>query len=763
MSSGPPLRDDQQISSPTESSAPPQKFIDYKSDKSLTSATQDKFKHSHYVKVLKDILTKCDTPINIGLYGRWGVGKSSIVHMLREEIDNGILGKEFAYVEVDTWGLSKDALQQGILEEINSHLKAYKQSAIEDFLYNEREVESRDYKAILKRLWFFGGIASAIGVIYFSFSSVDLIQKITALGIGTVVTALLPLLKLFEVSSKRLIPRAVSSYRFNEIYEKMVNKIVAQNKKLVVVIDNLDRCDDYVAVALLGIIQTFMAKPNCINILACDDEAIVNHLHRVHGDRYTEREGNEFLSKFFQVTIRIPPFIGENLEEYTQELMDKRSIPLDPFVRQILISGAVENPRKINQFLNNVMALYRLAEMKENDGKLSNGVITKHTDFLTKIIILRHEWPLFYKVLEKQPTLLNDRTELKKWLETSSPSEKSQNEGLERFLNVTRFSSVNDISPFLRLNQETYASESAIDEFAQAANSNDLDAAMKMFEPADELKRQHYLKKLEDLNNKHAESSDYLTLINSASVLLGLLDVIGDERQRKIVLANLGNHVSTLLLDHLDKMEKDKLIKVLPEMFLDFSRPIYYKIMDSNMTPENFNELIIRNLLEHGEITSSDIMTELDGRLSEQIAVHRDAVTTIITDLCNRSLWINNNIRKPSKSIARLISLIALADLDTTEQADSILNIQAGIDISEMRVFVERIIAIIREATGISALLPEKIFTIVLNIQLNNENVKALVIDICLALIDNTISSANSDQTKRIFELLLETSRRLRE
>ena len=49
--------------------------IDYYRDNALTGQDEDEFQHAHYVLVLKDILLKSQTSINVGLYGKWGGGK----------------------------------------------------------------------------------------------------------------------------------------------------------------------------------------------------------------------------------------------------------------------------------------------------------------------------------------------------------------------------------------------------------------------------------------------------------------------------------------------------------------------------------------------------------------------------------------------------------------------------------------------------------------------------------------------------------------
>lgn len=50
--------------------------------------SEDKFEHNIYVTTLEKIINKCDTPINIGLFGKWGVGKTSIINFLKTKIEN---------------------------------------------------------------------------------------------------------------------------------------------------------------------------------------------------------------------------------------------------------------------------------------------------------------------------------------------------------------------------------------------------------------------------------------------------------------------------------------------------------------------------------------------------------------------------------------------------------------------------------------------------------------------------------------------------
>ena len=92
-----------------------------------------------------------------------GVGKSSIVHMLREEIEKDDKLKDFKYVEVDAWRISGKSVRQGILEEINYGLDCpYPPEELEDMLYNIRHVETSNIKKFYRNHWWKISIASAL-------------------------------------------------------------------------------------------------------------------------------------------------------------------------------------------------------------------------------------------------------------------------------------------------------------------------------------------------------------------------------------------------------------------------------------------------------------------------------------------------------------------------------------------------------------------------------------------------------------------------
>ena len=60
---------------------------------------RDAFGHSDYVRALASIVTDDEAPSTVGVFGPWGVGKSTIVEGLPSELPEGT-----AYVYFDASG-----------------------------------------------------------------------------------------------------------------------------------------------------------------------------------------------------------------------------------------------------------------------------------------------------------------------------------------------------------------------------------------------------------------------------------------------------------------------------------------------------------------------------------------------------------------------------------------------------------------------------------------------------------------------------------
>lgn len=77
-------------------------------DEPIGNIDSDEFGHKNYVDVIKNIIDNCQNKqLNIGLFGKWGVGKTTIINLLKNRIDNS---KKYKTVLFECWKYSNEPI-----------------------------------------------------------------------------------------------------------------------------------------------------------------------------------------------------------------------------------------------------------------------------------------------------------------------------------------------------------------------------------------------------------------------------------------------------------------------------------------------------------------------------------------------------------------------------------------------------------------------------------------------------------------------------
>lgn len=449
------------------SKKPKFKFL---SDEAVIKIENDRLKHPSIAETLKDIIVNCPLPFTIGLFGKWGTGKSSISNFLKSKLK--IEDKTVAFIDFDVWKYEDDSLRRYFL--INLVEKLKEQGFLpDDYLLDERveNSTSRSFEGALKISWvkivqfkfylltFLGAIV--VGGIFTYFLSPFIWQAYVAsvFSLTFTTSAILFLFKIgseiFTTETKTLSQeRLKDAHEFEKEFGKMIDNTNAT--RILVVIDNLDRCTHYKAVEVLSTIKTFLEPKSkkCIFLVQCDEEAIKKHLESVYVKNENEEtntsifDADEFLRKFFNTSIKIPPFIGADLEEYTKELLNETTIRVfeNNFDLVSVITQAFrENPRQIKQFINTLLSHYLVAlERESGDDPVIKitGVITNNSAFLAKFLIIRQKWPEFYKNIVKDPKIIEGNG--------------SNEPGLRTFMGGTNIVKTDNLRAFIYLKQSTH-------------------------------------------------------------------------------------------------------------------------------------------------------------------------------------------------------------------------------------------------------------------------------------------------------------------
>ncbi len=204
------------------------------------------------------------------------------------------------------------------------------------------------------------------------------------------------------------------------IEELLTSKADVENKenhakaiekpRLIIFIDDLDRCEESTVVGLLECIKLYLSTQNCVFVFGLDDSAVLNALNR-HWSERGKNENREYLEKLFQATLFVPPPDPVQLEENLTAQLEAHEF-YHPLGVAAVIDKLIEpNPRKIKNFTNSLCASWDALQEKASAPKLveeaKNDVdgmtIAKLELYLIVFTYLRLYHRNVWRILERQP------------------------------------------------------------------------------------------------------------------------------------------------------------------------------------------------------------------------------------------------------------------------------------------------------------------------------------------------------------------------
>ncbi|MCI9038395.1 MAG: hypothetical protein HFJ29_00705 [Clostridia bacterium] len=279
---------------------------------------------------------------------------------------------------------------------------------------------------------------------------------------------------------------------YETFLEDTINKRIGKNnkKKVITVIDDLDRLSIDKIVEALDAIKAFVGFENCIFIVPFDDSILKKALDK---NRTIKLDGNHqtveselILDKLFQYKIYIPPLLDFDIKEYAINLV-KENIPdfierycsmdrIEKVIRKVLIHKNVTTPRQVKKIINIFVNNKILMTNRSQNGKIERDFLdSEESDLqLAKISVLQSDFNDFYDVLFRNFNYIKrivDFHETSKKIneidkdlqiffeqkgneENSYAEIKPEYEPLINFLKQTEKYQVNNIAPFMYLIQD---------------------------------------------------------------------------------------------------------------------------------------------------------------------------------------------------------------------------------------------------------------------------------------------------------------------
>jgi hypothetical protein len=560
-------------------------------DEPLKSKEDDRFGYIDIAGTLTYIIKNVKPPFTIGLYGKWGSGKTSICKLVERNLEKD---ENFRVFYFDVWKYEKDSFRRQFLIELDNKLfegslqyreKLNQSLTIPKTLSLKEHFKNFLDDSIIKIFGLFVLITSILVLVKFiitifpyivDWSTIELFKKFIDLGLF--INLFYFLLSSFKLYQGHIQIHKTDSAEGFEYFYKEILKILGK-RKLLVIIDNLDRLTSKKAVSVLSDIKTFLAKEdddnNSIFLIPCDNEAISGHLHKIYGPEF---DADEFLRKFFNLTFKIPKLLDLELDEYTKEKLKETGIPefTKNYTLTFVITNAFrDNPREIIQFINALTAAYLLAKERNLHEVLNN------LGFLAKVLVIRQKWPIEYAeieniILRKGKGLNEAFNFLKENLnkENDRRTEKQRIKKLEQFLETTSSISTTNIDIFFSLHKTEQ--EEKLSEW----NSFILSALEKRTEDLKEI----YLKiknenKIRELNSllieyyrKHKE--DWTNLLNIFISIVKILETneqIENFKEFFIYsfqyLDNVNIYISSINEIDFTKLINENTVQIIPREF----------------------------------------------------------------------------------------------------------------------------------------------------------------------------------------------------
>lgn len=322
-------------------------------------------------------------PASIGVYGDWGSGKSSLIKMSMDELskDENTVCLIFNGWLFEGYEDAKTALMGSILDVIEEKRKlTVKAQACIRGLY-----KSIDKFKLLKSgaklgadLVLTGGIGTIVDMGMNSVGKLIADKVTNATSSGGNVSGIIDGIDLEKIQEN--IEEELSNKEIRNDIREFQNNFVELLKetkieKLIIFIDELDRCSPDTILETLEAIRLFLFMGNVAFIIGADER----HISYAVKKKFKEIEGlqidigKEYLEKMIQYPIRIPRLNSKEVEFYITCLFFQKDLSKEEF------EDIVEylNNEKQKEFLNfnlDYDTIFRFNE--EIAGKVKDSIIT---------------------------------------------------------------------------------------------------------------------------------------------------------------------------------------------------------------------------------------------------------------------------------------------------------------------------------------------------------------------------------------------------
>ncbi|BBO81735.1 hypothetical protein DSCO28_23010 [Desulfosarcina ovata subsp. sediminis] len=303
-------------------------------DTPIKSKEDDQLEFNAYAKVLARSMINSSEPLTIGVFAGWGAGKTSLMNLMKQKLEditnNSKHNSDIVTVWFNSWKYEGEnrpiiSMCAAIISQLRS--------------VNNNGNQFKNLISSLKHIVHSITIKSKINLTNFFSLEADMsLDKL-------------------KQHSFELIDALLEDSLYHKTYEALEHVIHDyDNLKIIVFIDDLDRCSPTRAINLMEDIKLIFNQPNFGFVFGLDKRTVSSYLNKKYD--FDESMGNAYLDKLFQVSFNIPDY-SRHIQGYAINLIDSylgfstinEFKPIFPIIADL----CENNPRTVKRLLNNII------------------------------------------------------------------------------------------------------------------------------------------------------------------------------------------------------------------------------------------------------------------------------------------------------------------------------------------------------------------------------------------------------------------------
>ena len=352
--------------------------------------------------------------MTIGIQGDWGIGKTSLLNMIRENLSE-VKRRNIPVCKIETWQYaqfsSEEQLSISVISAINKAIISKISNAEE-----RRELHEK-YKNLVSKI---GKAASLIT------------GNILKDKLGIDVKEISEVLAEPEKDASEDFISDVERYK--QEFRTLVEKVAPNEEdRVVIMLDDLDRLKPIRALELLEAIKNFLDVEKTVFVLAIDYSVVRKGVREKLGGDAKEFYGKSFFDKIIQVPFNMP-VTAYDIEAYIMALMGwKRDSKGNAYIRsehysenaflagtkrqyidaeeaetfrQILSLTTGNNPRSIKRILNyaNLLRMIYRENRQGSQGKGSTTWSVFEAQLILAMAAMHLAWPEVFNFFAQNPS-----------------------------------------------------------------------------------------------------------------------------------------------------------------------------------------------------------------------------------------------------------------------------------------------------------------------------------------------------------------------